>query len=88
MLLSSYTELTEDFSGAVSDGNRPEGYVDLLAVQGNDGEETQMPPVYEGIVGADQSKKKAVRRDNFTDTDDNAADTVVIDYSDPVEEEK
>ena len=87
VLLSSYTELTEDFSGAVSDGNRPEGYVDLLAVQGNDEEETQMPPVYEGNVGADQSKKKAVRRDNFTDTDDNAADTVVIDYSDPVEEE-
>ena len=87
VLLSSYTELTEDFSGAVSDGNRPEGYVDLLAVQGNDEDEDQLPPVFEGSVGADQSKKKAVRRDNFTDTDDNAADTVVIDYSDPVEEE-
>ena len=69
VLLSKQTELDEAFAGAVTDENRPEGYVDLLAVQGNDAEDKQMPPVYETAVNADQSKKKAVRRDNFQDTD-------------------
>ena len=42
--------------------------------------------VYETEVSAQQSKKKAVRRNEFTDTDNNAADASVVDYSDPVEE--
>ncbi len=88
VLLSKQTELDEAFAGAVTDENRPEGYVDLLAVQGNDAEDKQMPPVYETAVNADQSKKKAVRRDNFQDTDNNAEDSSVVDYSEEVPEEE
>ena len=61
------------------------GYVDLLAVQGNDGEPQQEPPVYEGAFEDLQSKKKAVRRENFADTDNNSADAQAVDYSDPVD---
>lgn len=87
-LFDQAVTLDDSFAGAVTEENRPEGYVDLLAVQGNDEEEAQMPPVYEGSAAPEQSKKKAVRRVNFTDTDDNTADIEVIDYSDPVEEDK
>lgn len=80
-LLSKDIVLTETFSGAVTDENRPEGYVDVLAVQGNDTEEGQIPPVYEGAYEDIQSKKKAVRRDDHADTDDNAADASEADYS-------
>ena len=45
--------------GAVTEENRPEGYVDLLAVQGNDREDAQIPPAYEGAYAPEQSKKKA-----------------------------
>ena len=86
VLLSEQTELA--FAGAVTDENRPEGYVDLLAVQGNDAGDEQMPPVYETAVNADQSKKKSVRRDNFQDTDNNAEDSSVVDYSEEVPEEE
>ena len=34
--------LTDSFAGAVTDENRPEGYVDVLAVQGNDAEDAPM----------------------------------------------
>lgn len=88
VLLSEATELTDDFSGAVTNENRPEGYVDLLAVQGNDGEDVQLPPVYEGSIEAKQSKKKSVRRENFADTDDNAADSKDVNYEDPVSEDE
>lgn len=86
-LLSDDTVLTEEFSGAVTDENRPDGYVDVLAVQGNDEKDTQMPPVYENGVAAIQSKKKAVRRIGFSDTDDNALDAESIDYSKEVEKD-
>ena len=46
-----------------------------------------MPPVYETAVNAEQSKKKAVRRDNFQDTDNNAEDSSQVDYSEEVSEE-
>lgn len=87
-LFSQDVTLDNRFAGAVTADNRPEGYVDLLAVQGNDGDDAQMPPVYEGAVSPDQSKKKAVRRAGFADTDDNGTDTEVIDYSETVPEEK
>ena len=80
--------LGDDFSGTIDGQNRPEGYVDLLAVQGNDGEDAQMPVAYEGSVQAEQSKKKAVRRDHFTDTDDNSTDVEIISYDDPVDDAK
>ena len=86
-LFSKNVTLTDDFQGAVTDINRPDGYVDLLAVRGNDGEETQTPPVYEGGYSDLQSKKKAIRRTNFTDTDNNANDSAAIDYSKTVSEE-
>ena len=61
--------------------NKPEGVVDIAAVQGNDEEDSQQPPLYEGGYSAYQSKKNAIRRDNFADTDNNAEDFVVVDYS-------
>ncbi len=81
-LFSQKAELTDAFAGAVTDANRPAGYVDVLAVQGNDAEDAQIPPVYEGGYEDIQSKKKAVRRDNFADTDDNAADASDLNYED------
>ena len=81
-LFSQKAELTDTFAGAVTDANRPAGYVDVLAVQGNDAEAAQIPPVYEGGYEDIQSKKKAVRRDNFADTDDNAADASDLNYED------
>lgn len=85
VLLSEKVTLTEDFIGAVTNENRPAGYVDLLAVQGNDAEDTQQPPVYEGAFSPDQSKKKALRRKDFIDTDNNSADLETIDYSKSVD---
>ncbi len=76
-----------DFTGAVTDENRPAGYVDLLAVQGNDTYDEQIPPVYEGEYSDKQSKKKAIRRVDYQDTDNNKEDTDDISYEDPVEAE-
>ena len=87
-LFSQNAELTDAFAGAVTDANRPAGYVDVLAVQGNDAEAAQIPPVYEGEYENIQSKKKAVRRENFADTDDNAADAGEADYSELTAEDK
>ena len=70
------------FAGEITDANRPANYVDLLAMQGNDAEDAQIPPAYEGAYEAEQSKKKAVVRENFADTDDNAADARDLSYSD------
>ena len=86
-LFSEDVQPGDDFAGAVTESNRPEGYVDLLAVQGNDEEEAQMPPVYEGRTEAVQSKKKAVRRVGFADTDNNADDADSLDYSETVDPE-
>ena len=87
-LFSKDVTLADTFAGAVTEENRPEGYVDLLAVQGNDREDAQIPPAYEGTYAPEQSKKKAARRNGFADTDDNSGDIEVIDYSDPVDGEK
>ncbi len=84
-LFSESVRLTEDFTGVVTEANRPAGYVDLLAVQGNDEETEQIPPVYEGAFSPEQSKKKALRRDAFADTDDNSADLKTVDYSKTVD---
>ena len=54
------------------------GYVDMVGVAGNryyysvDGYETDYPQI--------QSKQKAIRRVNFSDTDNNAKDFAAIDY--------
>lgn len=59
-----------------------EGYVDMIAVSGNDSLDTQKAPAYEKEASDMQSKKKAVRRVNFQDTDNNstAGDLEVINY--------
>lgn len=80
-LFSQQMTLSELFAGAITQTNRPEGYVDLLAVQGNDGEQEQIPPVYEGTYAAVQSKKKAIARIAHADTDDNGKDAGELDYS-------
>lgn len=83
VLTSEAADLNADagFAGAITASNRPAGYVDALAVQGNDGKTEQIPPVWEGSYEDFQSKKKAVCRENFADTDDNAADASDVDYS-------
>lgn len=86
-LFSKSVTIPDSFAGAITGDNRPEGYVDLLAVQGNDAEDTQAPPAYETGYSAVQSKKKAVRRNDFADTDDNSADSSVVDYSKAVSED-
>lgn len=80
-LFSAQAQPGSEFAGDIN-AARPANFVDLLAVQGNDAEEAQMPPAYEGAVEAEQSKKKAVCRDDYADTDDNAADASALDYSD------
>lgn len=87
-LFSQDVTLEETFSGAITDENRPQGYVDLLAVQGNDAEEAQIPPAYEGAYSDIQSKKKAIRRNAFTDTDNNQTDGGEVSYADTVDAEQ
>ena len=58
-----------------------EGYVDMLAVRGNDDKPAQVPEAYESAVNPWQSKKIGIMRNGFADTDDNSADTVKADYS-------
>lgn len=87
-LFSRDVTLNGSFSGNVTDESRPDGYVDLLAVQGNDAEDSQIPPVYETAFAPEQSKKKAVRREDFADTDDNSADIEIVDYSKSVDADK
>lgn len=82
LLASESVTLDAGFAGAVTDENRPEGYVDLLAVQGNDSDPEQAPPVYEGEYSDIQSKKKAVKRENFADTDNNKDDVFELNYED------
>ena len=53
----------------------------MLAVQGNDAKDEQIPPAYEKSYSPIQSKKIGIRRIRFQDTDDNAADTQAADYS-------
>lgn len=82
-LFSQRAALTAAFAGAITSANRPAGYVDLLAVKGNDeGDDTQIPPAYEGGYLEEQSKKKAVCRKDFADTDDNKADAEDVNYED------
>ena len=86
-LFSERAEL-DGFADAVTEENRPAGYVDLLAVQGNDAEDAQIPPAYEGSYADIQSKKKAVRRKDHADTDNNAADAAALDYTEVTPEDK
>lgn len=89
-LLSTTAALTDAFSGDVSaDGFiLPQGFVDLAAAQGNDATDEQAPPVYEKAYSAIQSKKKAIRRRSFVDTDDNSADFEDVNYSKSVSADK
>lgn len=89
-LLSNDTPLTDAFCGDItSDGAAiPAGFVDLAAVGGNDGAADQAPPAYEGAFASVQSKKKAVRRIGFADTDNNAADLEEVNYSKSVSDDK
>ncbi len=89
-LMSSSTPLTESFSGDITaDGfTLPSDFVDLAAVGGNDGTEDQAPPAYEGAFASIQSKKKAIRRKEFADTNNNADDFEEVNYSKDVPEDK
>lgn len=82
VLMSNDEPLDDTFAGNVADdGFRKSGFVDLAAVQGNDTTEAQAPPAYEGNYSDIQSKKNAIRRNNFSDTDNNASDFTAVDYS-------
>lgn len=89
-LLSNDTPLTDAFAGDITaDGfTLPEGFVDLAAVGGNDGTANQAPPAYEGAFASIQSKKKAIRRIGFADTDNNKADFEEVNYSKTVSADK
>ena len=89
-LLSNDTPLTDAFAGnIVAEGYvLPAGFVDLAAVGGNDGAADQAPFVYEGAFASIQSKKKAVRRIGFADTDNNKADFEEVNYSKTVSADK
>lgn len=86
-LFDRQVSLTDAFTGAVADENRPAGYVDALAAQGNDTEEAQIPPVYEGGYADIQSKKKAILRNDHADNDNNAEDAAALDYTEVTPEE-
>lgn len=90
VLLSTTEPLTDAFGGDITadDFVLPQGFVDLAAVQGNDGTDEQVPPAYEKAYAAIQSKKKAIRRVDFTDTDNNAADFEEVNYSKSVSADK
>ena len=89
-LLSNSTPLTDTFAGDITEAGfvLPEGFVDLAAVGGNDGTADQTPPAYEGAFASVQSKKKAVRRIGFADTDNNASDFEEVNYSKSVSADK
>lgn len=88
-LMENTTQLDDDFTGNIMDENftKPDGFVDLAAARGNDGEENQIPPAWEGSYSDIQSKKKAIRRTDFADTNDNAADFAAVDYRETVSSE-
>ncbi|MBR1485645.1 MAG: CotH kinase family protein, partial [Synergistaceae bacterium] len=82
------TSNQNEISGNIFDNNEPfEGYVDMLAVTGNDYKPAkdkgleQLAPASEDVALIGQSKKKAIRRINFKDTDKNNEDSEIIDYS-------
>ena len=84
-LVESTDQLTESFAGdALTAGI---SYVDLAAVQGNDEKDTQTPPAYETAYSAIQSKKNAIRRTDYIDTDDNSADFTAVNYSKTVSDD-
>lgn len=89
-LLSNDTPLTDDFSGDITAEGfaLPAGFADLASAGGNDVTTDQQPPAYEGAFASIQSKKKAIRRIGFADTDNNAADFEEINYSKSVSEDK
>ena len=82
-LVKSNDKLGGDVSGDVTRAGytRPAALIDLAAVQGNDASSNQIPPAYEGAYSAIQSKKKAIRRKNFADTDKNSVDFAEVNYS-------
>ncbi len=79
-LLSNPIKLDAAFAGDVTQTDAV-GLVDLAAVQGNDGLADQIPPAYESSYDAVQSKKKAIRRSRFVDTNQNLRDFITVDYS-------
>lgn len=89
-LLNNDAPLTDDFSGDITaDGFAlPAGFVDLAAAGGNDGTADQAPPAYEGAFASIQSKKKAVHRIGFSDTNNNKADFEEVNYSKSVSADK
>ena len=61
-------------------------YVDMASVNGNDALATQQAPFFEDSASDSQSSKKAIRRINFVDTDNNNAasdtgDFQVVEYN-------
>lgn len=80
-LMSNQTLLT------INHVMQTEGFVDLAAANGNDGLEEQKAPAVENSAADVQSKKKAIRRVGFADTDDNSADFQIVDYSEAVSED-
>lgn len=84
VVLLSNQEQLEDNANPFDNGKKEptvDGYVDMLAVNGNDSLDTQKAPAYEGSTSDIQSKKKGIRRVDFRDTDNNAEDGEEVNFS-------
>ncbi len=83
VLLSNQQQLADDANPFDNVKKEPtvDGYVDMLAVNGNDSLDTQKALAYEGQTADIQSKKKGIRRVDFRDTDNNAEDAEEVNFS-------
>ena len=90
VLLSGDNDIAGTGESVFDNTGKPviDNYVDMLSAAGNDYYKKnkiniagQKPPYYENSFIAEQSKKKAIRRIGFKDTDDNLSDLEEVDYS-------
>lgn len=80
VLLSNSNVIPKDSKVFDADKHQPviDGYVDMLSAGGKAGDKDESPRAFETGFITGQSKKKAVARKTFTDTDNNEADTELI----------
>lgn len=81
VLLSNSNIIPKDSKVFDKDKHQPviDGYVDMLSAGGKAGDKDESPFAFETAFLTGQSKKKAVARKTFTDTDNNESDSELID---------
>lgn len=82
IVLLQSTELLTFANPFNTDGNgtKATGYVDMFGVGGNDIGDNDIIDGYETGYQKEQSKQKSFRRIEFTDTDNNYDDFMIVDY--------